>query len=152
MSSAKYLKELYLSMFHLFSRKFYFICAPIWLLTRKIYNNSIAGGVPFEIRIIFLDISKAFHKVWHQRLIFKLKQCGINGALLNWFHDYLSDRLQRVVVEGQSSSCGHIKARVPQGSVLGPLLFLIYINDVTSIIKHCNIRLFADDSCLFYRS
>jgi len=81
--------------------------------------------------------------------IFKLKQCGIDGALLNWFQNYLSDRLQRVVVAGQSSSWGRIKSGVPQGSVLGPLLFLIYINDVTSVIKHCNIRLFADDTCLF---
>jgi hypothetical protein len=102
-----------------------------------------------EIRVVFLDISKAFDKVWHKGILYKLSKCGIGGNLLLWFQDYLKDRLQRVVINGQHSNWGKISAGVPQGSVLGPLLFLLYINDLTQCIHHCNIRLFADDTCLF---
>jgi hypothetical protein len=102
-----------------------------------------------EIRVVFLDISKAFDRVWHKGLLFKLKKCGITGKLLDWLKDYLTDRQQRVIVNGEFSEWGKIQAGVPQGSVLGPLLFLIFINDITYVIKHCKIRLFADDTCLF---
>ena len=102
-----------------------------------------------EIRVVFLDISKAFDKVWHKGLIFKLQKCGIGGGLLNWFQDYLQGHVQRVVISGQYSNWEHIHAGVPQGSVLGPLLFLLYINDVTNVVRNCHIRLFADDTCLF---
>jgi hypothetical protein len=102
-----------------------------------------------EVRVTFLDISKAFDRVWHKGLLFKLERAGISGKLLNWLKDYLSDRCQRVVINGQYSSWGLVKAGVPQGSVLGPLLFLIYINDIVHVIRHCQIRLFADDTCLF---
>ena len=94
-----------------------------------------------EIRVIFLDISKAFDKVWHKGLLFKLQQCGIGGSLLQWFSSYLTDRQQRVVINGHASDWGNITAGVPQGSVLGPLLFLIYINDITNNVQSCNIRL-----------
>ncbi len=102
-----------------------------------------------EIRVIFLDISKAFDKVWHKGLIFKLKQCGISGKLLDWFEDYLSNRIQCIIINGQASDWGSISSGVPQGSVLGPLLFLLFINDVTHVIRHCSVRLFAEDTCLF---
>ena len=101
-----------------------------------------------DIRIVFCDISKAFDKVWHEGLLYKLKKIGIGGNLLNWFRNYLSNRLQRVVIRGQNSDWGTIKAGVPQGSVLGPLLFLVYINDIVCGIKS-SIRLFADDTSLF---
>ena len=101
-----------------------------------------------DIQIVFCDITKAFDKVWHTGLLFKLKKIGIGGKLLNWFQDYLNNRMQRVVIKNESSEYGNILAGVPQGSVLGPLLFLIYINDLVDNINS-NIKLFADDTCLF---
>jgi hypothetical protein len=102
-----------------------------------------------EIRVVFLDISKAFDRVWHGGLLYKLKACGIGGKLLEWLKDYLTERQQRVIINGEFSDWGNIEAGVPQGSVLGPLLFLIFINDITHAIRHCKIRLFADDTCLY---
>ena len=101
------------------------------------------------MRVVFLDITKAFDKVWHKGLLFKLRKCGIDGRLLLWFQDYLSNRMQRVVINGQNSNWNIIGAGVPQGSVLGPLLFLLYINVIVQSVTHCNIRLFADDTCIF---
>ncbi len=99
---------------------------------------------------VFLDISKAFDKVWHKGLILKLKNNGINGTLLNWFESYLSNRLQKVVYQGVSSNYEKVRAGVPQGSVLGPILFLIYINDITVGLVSLN-TLFADDGSLIHR-
>ena len=93
-------------------------------------------------------MSKAFDKVWHEGLIFKLKRNGIEGNLLNLFKNYLTNRKQRVVINGSESEWGDISAGVPQGSVLGPLLFLVYINDLEEGIKS-SIKFFADDTSLF---
>ena len=101
-----------------------------------------------EIRAIFLDISKAFDKVWHDGLIFKLKQNGVSGSLLLFFQNYLNNRKQSVVLNGSHSSYSKVESGVPQGSVLGPLSFLIYINDLERNIKS-NIKFFADDTMLF---
>ena len=101
-----------------------------------------------DVRIVFCDISKAFDRVWHNGLIYKLSSMGVKGSLLSWFRDYLCDRYQRVVLEGEQSTWGRINAGVPQGSVLGPLLFLVYINDITHVVNS-NIRLFADDTTIF---
>ena len=101
-----------------------------------------------EVRAIFMDISKAFDKVWHEGLIFKLKQNGVSSSLLKLLEDYLSNRKQRVVLNGSTADYDDIKSGVPQGSVLGPLLFLVYINDLEENIKS-QIRFFADDTMLF---
>ena len=101
-----------------------------------------------EVRAVFLDISKAFDKVWHDGLIFKLRQNGLSGGLLKLFESYLHHRQQRVVINGSYSEYLSIESGVPQGSVLGPLLFLIYINDLEKNIKS-NIKFFADDTMLF---
>ena len=101
-----------------------------------------------EVRSVFLDISKAFDKVWREGLIYKTKSMGISGELLNLLENYLSDRYQRVVLNGQTSSWTPVLAGVPQGSILGPLLFLIYINDLPNELQS-NAKLFADDTSLF---
>ena len=100
-----------------------------------------------EIRVVFFDVSKAFDRVWHKGLLEKLKSIGIDGALLSWFSSYLSNRRQRVIIPGTFSDWTTIEAGVPQGSILGPLLFLLYINDIVTEIQS-DIRLFADDTSL----
>lgn len=101
-----------------------------------------------EVRAVFCDVSKAFDRVWHRGLLLKLRSVGITGSLLNWFSDYLSNRRQRVVLPGACSDWKNITAGVPQGSILGPLLFLIFINDIVNDLD-TNVRLFADDTSLY---
>ena len=103
---------------------------------------------PLDVRSVYLDISKAFDRVWHDGLIHKLKRCGVSGQFLSLIKSFLKDRKQRTVLNGQCSNWGDILAGVPQGSILGPLFFLVYINDLTSDLK-CNVKLFADDTSLF---
>ena len=85
----------------------------------------------FEVRDVFLDISKAFGKVWHKGVFYKLKQNGTAGNLLKTLADFLKDRMQRVVLNGQNSTWVNVKAGVAQGSILNPLLFLICVNDLS---------------------
>ena len=110
-------------------------------------HRSFEATPSLDVRAIFLDISKAFDKVWHEGLIFKLKQNGVSGNLLKLFINYLSNRKQRVVLNGMSTDFSPVDSGVPQGSVLGPLLFLIYINDLEKDIKS-NVTFFADDTML----
>ena len=93
-------------------------------------------------------MSKEFDRVWHKGLLFKFKSVGFSGSVLEWFSSYLSNRKQRVCFKGTSSSWMHINAGVPQGSILGPILFLTFINDIVKNIRN-KIRLFADDTSLF---
>ena len=86
--------------------------------------------------------------IWHDGLIFKLKQNGVEGKFLKLIQNYLSNRSQRVMLNGIASDWGPIKSGVPQGSVLGPLLFLVYINDLEYGIKS-TVKFFADDTSLF---
>lgn len=101
-----------------------------------------------EIRVVFCDISKAFDRVWHKGLLCKLQSIGICGSLLAWIKNYLNNRKQRVVINGNFSQWTCINAGVPQGSILGPLLFIIYINDIVRDIQS-TIKLFADDTSLY---
>ena len=98
-----------------------------------------------ESRGVFLDMSKAFDKVWHEGLIFKLKSMGISDALLELIKSFLTNRFQRVVLNGQTLEWLSVKAGVPQGLILGPLFFLIYINDLSVDITS-TVKLFADDT------
>ena len=103
-----------------------------------------------QIDAILLDFSKAFDKVDHEGLILKLEHLGIRNSLLNWVRSFLIGRNQRVLVEGMASTPSIVKSGVPQGTVLGPLFFLVYINDISKgLSKGTKIRLFADDSLLY---
>ena len=113
-------------------------------ITREIYKAIDSGH---DVCAIFLDVSKAFNKVWHQGLIFKLKQIDICDNLLLLLIHYLDSRSQKVVLNETSSSLCSTSAGVSQWSILGPLLFLVYVNDIKHNIR-CNIKLFADDTSL----
>ena len=102
-----------------------------------------------QVDMAVLDFSKAFDKVPHIRLLDKLRYYGIGGKINNWIRNFLACRKQRVVVDGVSSSQANVLSGVPQGSVLGPTLFLVYINDITDGITS-KMRLFADD-CIVYQ-
>ena len=117
------------------------------IITHKIVS-SFDCNPSLEVRSIFLDISKAFDKVWHEGLLYKLKSFGISGNLLNLIKHYLTDRSQRVLLSGQCSNWQPILAGAPQGSILGHLLFLIYMNDLSDGLKS-NVILSADDTSLF---
>ena len=114
-------------------------------ITHEIYKSFDHG---YEARGVFLDILKAFDKVWHNGLIYKLKQNGVSGNLLNLIIDFLDARKQRVVLNGKYSSWASVKAGVAQGSILGSFFFLIFINDLSDNLVS-NPKLFADDTSLF---
>ena len=98
-----------------------------------------------------MDSPKAFDKVPHQRLIHKLKSHGMGNSIINWIEQWLTDRRQRVVVDGEDSSWKSVLSGVPQGSVLGPILFLVYINDLEEVVTG-KILKFADDTKLFRKT
>ena len=102
------------------------------------------------VDILYLDYQKAFHKVPHQRLISKLQAYGIDGNVLSWIYNFLRNRTQRVCVRGTYSNVSTVISGVPQGSVLGPILFIVYINDLYDHIKS-SLWTFADDTKI-YRS
>ena len=116
-------------------------------ITHEIYK-AFDSNPPLDVRSVYLDISNAFDRVWHDGLIFKLRKCGIDGKLLDVIVSFLNDRQQRTIINGESSSWKNIVAGVPQGSILGPLFFLVYINDLPDGLKS-NVRIFADDTSLF---
>jgi retron-type reverse transcriptase len=96
-----------------------------------------------------MDFAKAFDKVPHKRLLYKMKYFGISEQLINWVKSFLSNRTQAILLENMASSKISVTSGVPQGTVLGPILVLIYINDLPEYIKYSRIRLFADDSIIY---
>ena len=108
-------------------------------------THLVAGGA---VDTIYLDYQKAFDTVPHKRLLYKLQAYGICGSTLRWIESFLVGRSQRVAVNGTLSGVREVLSGVPQGSVLGPLLFLLYINNIVDDLE-CSFLLFADDSKLF---
>ena len=98
---------------------------------------------------IVMDFSKAFDKVAHNRLIFKLERIGVDVQACRWIRSFLSDRSQKVVIDGEESDPAPVTSGVPQGSVLGPILFLIFIDDMPLYTSHSQVRLFADDTIVY---
>ena len=118
-------------------------------LIKTTHDIALNLNAKSQTDVILLDFSKAFDKVSHQLLLSKLQYYGIAGQLLGWISSFLSGHTQRVVCGGQSSDPVNVASGVPQGSVLGPLLFLLFINDITHHLSS-TCRLYADD-CILYR-
>ena len=152
-----YLFKEYQCVLHTRKKKGYFLLASLVFerMTYVYHNflilpifNGFNSSPSRETRGIFLDKSKAFDKVWHKGLLFKLKTYGIQGQLLKLIKTFLTDMLQRFVLSGQSSDWKSILAGVHQGSILGPLFFLIFINDLHDGLQSI-VKIFADDTSLF---
>ena len=101
-----------------------------------------------SIDCIYCEFKKAFDKVPHQRLLKKVESYGIKGEILGWIQAFLSDRTQQVIVNGKSSEWKRVTSGIPQGNVLGPLLFVTYINDLPEQVRS-DMFLFADDTKIF---
>ena len=100
------------------------------------------------VDVVYCDFLKAFDKVPHKRLVQKLNYYGITPLLVNWIKEFLSDRKQKVMVNGECSTWYEVTSGIPQGSVLGPTLFVIYINSLPDVISQSSSYLFADDTKL----
>ena len=122
-------------------------------LTRLIQHWSEALNNSQYVGIVFFDLKKAFDRVWHAGLLAKLHAAGVRGAAYDWLHSFLSNRRQATVIQGCTSSFETISAGVPQGAILSPLLFSVYVNDIHSCsVFDGNINLFADDTSAYVTS
>ena len=120
----------------------------VYISLFQLHINVFDANTSFEVRSIFLDLSKAFDGVWHDGLLYIPKSNGIDGNLFKLIKSFLNNICQWVVLNSQSSVWTLVTAGVPQCSLLGPLLFLIYINDLP-LGPTTNVKLFADDSTFF---
>ena len=121
-------------------------CTTQLLEVMEIWTGWFDKGLPWDS--IYTDFAKAFDSVPHQRLLNKIHAYGIRGKILKWIEDFLSERTQRVVVGNEKSEWANVTSGIPQGSVLGPILFTIFINDMPELVKSV-MKLFADDAKIF---
>ena len=117
-------------------------------ISRSCYTERNTGQ---QTDVIYLDMSKAFDKVQHSLIIARLQQFNISGSLLKWFTSYLCGRRQRVTVLGATSQEREVSSGVPQGSILGPVLFLLYVNDLPKAVMSSKVACFADDTKVLKR-
>jgi hypothetical protein len=102
-----------------------------------------------QIDVLYLDMSKASDKVSHAKLLHRLREFGFGGSILKWFGSYLTNRYQQTTVHGATSRPLPVTSGVPQGSILGPLLFLLYVNRLSNSVTNSRIAIFADDTKIF---
>jgi len=121
-------------------------CSSQLLATLEEWSRAVENDDPVDV--IYCDFAKAFDSVPHKRLLRKLQDCGVGGRLLRWVEAFLTDRRQRVVLNGVKSAWASVISGVPQGSVLGPLLFVIFVNDLPDVVNS-SVQLFADDTKIY---
>ena len=121
-------------------------CPKYLLVNLEDITTNLDSGSGVDV--FYLDYSKAFDTVPHKHLISKLKACGFEGRIIKWIQEFLSNRKQHVGERGKLSNWADVLSGVPQGSVLGPILFLLYINDLPDIVTSTS-KLFADDTKLY---
>ena len=117
-------------------------------LLQAVNDWSLALESGNSVDVVYLDLRKAFDCVPHRRLLSKLQSYGITGKLLDWIENFMVDRKQRVYVRGSSSDWVNVTSGVPQGSMLGPTLFIIFVNDMPNVINSM-LLMFADDTKLY---
>ena len=124
-------------------------CSTVTLLLTAVHNWATSLEKCHSVHCVFLDLAKAFDSVPHSQLLLKLGNLGIQGNLLSWLKYFLTRRFQQVIINGAFSEWLPVLSGVPQVSVLGPLLFLLYIDDIHHCVSHCSIQMFADDIALY---